>query len=95
VVDNVPVRSHGSVGFDQTLSLTLEIPIQDKWLGDEPAFQSLAGQILKIPVTGTFQHPRIDSRAVADLSQQLLQGAATQVIGDELNRALDKLFKPR
>ncbi len=95
VVDNVPVRSHGSVGFDQTLSLMLEVPIQDKWLGDERAFQSLAGQMLKIPVTGTFQKPRIDSSAVADLSQKLLQGAATQVIGDELNRALDKLFKPR
>ena len=95
VVDNVPVRSYGSVGFDQTLSLMLEIPIQDKWLGDEKAFQSLAGQMLKIPVTGTFQNPRIDSSAVADLSQKLLQGAATQVIGDELNRALDKLFKPR
>lgn len=95
VIDNVPIRSHGSVGFDQTLSLMLEIPIQDKWLGDERAFQSLAGQILKIPVTGTFQKPRIDSSAVADLSQKLLQGAATQVIGDELNRAFDKLFKPR
>ena len=95
VIDNVPIRSYGSVGFDQTLALMLEVPIQDKWLGDERAFQSLAGQMLKIPVTGTFQKPRIDSSAVADLSQKLLQGAATQVIGDELNRALDKLFKPR
>ncbi|MEE9589385.1 MAG: hypothetical protein V3V97_15345 [Hyphomicrobiaceae bacterium] len=95
VIDNVPVRSHGSVGFDQTLALMLEIPIQDKWLGDERVFQSLAGQTLQIPVTGTFQSPRIDSSAAANLSQKLLQGAATQVIGDELNRALDKLFKPR
>ena len=95
LVDNVPVRSRGSVGFDQTLSLMLEIPIQDKWLGDERAFRSLAGQQLEIPITGTFQSPRVDGSAVADLSQKLLQGAASQVIGDELNRALDKLFKPR
>lgn len=95
VVDDVPVKSYGSVGFDQTLSLMLEIPIQEKWLGEEKAFRSLAGQTLQIPVTGTFQNPRIDSSAVANLSQKLLQGAASQVIGDELNRALDKLFKPR
>ena len=95
VIDDVPVRSYGSVGFDQALSLMLEVPIQDKWLGDEKAFQSLAGQTLQIPVTGTFQRPRIDNSAVADLSQKLLQGAATQVIGDEVNRALDKLFKSR
>lgn len=95
LVDDVPVRSYGSVGFDQSLALVLEVPIQQKWLGSEKALQSLAGQKLEIPVTGTFQQPRIDQRAVADLSQKLLQGAATQVIGDELNRALDKLFKPR
>jgi hypothetical protein len=94
-VDDVPVRSYGSVGFDQSLALVLEVPIQQKWLGSERALQSLAGQKLEIPVTGTFQQPRIDQRAVANLSQKLLQGAATQAIGDELNRALDKLFKPR
>ncbi len=93
LIDDVPVRSYGSVGFDQTLALVLEIPIQDKWLGDEKALRSLAGQTLQVPIHGTFQNPRIDQRAVADLSQKLLESAATQVIGDELNRALDKLFK--
>ena len=62
-------------------------------MGDKRAFQSLAGQVLKIPIQGTFDNPRFDSRAVADLSQARLQGAASQVIGDELNRAFDKLFK--
>src|SRR5690606_4545246 len=42
VVDNVPVRSNGSVGFDQTLALTIEIPVQDKWIDGEPALRSLA-----------------------------------------------------
>lgn len=92
-IDDVPVRSNGSVGFDQTLAMELDVPIQRKWLGDKRAFQSLAGQVLKIPITGTFDNPRLDSSAVANLSQQLLQGAASQVIGDELNRAFDKLFK--
>jgi hypothetical protein len=92
LVDNVPVRSRGSVGFDQTLALEFEVPIQEKWIEREPALQGLAGQSLRIPIQGTFQQPRIDERAVADLSRQLLQGAASQAIGNELNRQLEKLF---
>jgi hypothetical protein len=93
VIDNVPVRSHGSVGFDQTLALEIEVPIQDKWIEREPALRSLAGQSLKIPIYGTFQKPRMDERAFATLSQQLLQGAATEAIGGELNRQFEKLFR--
>ncbi|MGI9427402.1 MAG: hypothetical protein ACR2NM_02010, partial [Bythopirellula sp.] len=92
LVDDSPVRSRGSVGFDQTLALEIEIPIQDRWIEREPALRSLAGQSLRVPIYGTFEKPRIDERAIADLSGQLLQGAATQAIGDELNRQFDKLF---
>jgi|GEM_PF-2113617 len=92
MIDGVPVRSYGSVGFDQTLALMIEVPFQDKWIEDEPALRGFAGQSLQLPIRGTFQKPRIDERAVADLSKQLLQGAATQVIGDELNKQLNKLF---
>ena len=95
IVDGVPVRSQGSVGFDQTLSLLIEIPIQEKWIEKERALRTLAGQSIRIPVQGTFQQPRIDERAVADLSQQLLRGVAEEAIGGEINRALDKLFKGR
>lgn len=92
-IEDVPVTSSGSVGFDQTLEIDFEVPIQQKWLGDKPAFQSLAGQTLRIPVRGTFNKTKIDSRGVTDLTQKLIQGAANQVLGDELNRAFDKLFK--
>ena len=93
LIDDVPVRSSGSVGFDQTLALEIEVPIQNKWIEREPALRGLAGQSLKIPVYGTFQKPKINERAVADLSRQLLQGAASQAIGDELNKQFKKLFQ--
>jgi len=93
LIDGVPVRSSGSVGFDQTLALVIEVPIQDQWIEREKALRSLAGQSLRIPIYGTFQKPKIDKRAVANLSAQLLQGAASQAIGDELNRQFDKLFR--
>ena len=93
LIDGVPVRSRGSVGFDQTLAIEIEIPIQDEWIAREKSLRSFAGQSLRIPIYGTFQKPKIDQRAVADLSSKLLQGAATQVIGDELNRQFEKLFQ--
>ena len=95
MVDGVPIRSYGSVGFDQTLVLEIEISIQDKWIKRQRALQSLAGQTIKIPIRGTFSRPQIDQRAVADLSRQMLQGVATEAIGSEINRALDKLFRSR
>jgi hypothetical protein len=37
----------------------------------------------------------MDQRAIASLSGQLLQKAAGQAVGNELNKALDKFLKPR
>ena len=93
LIDDVPVRSYGSVGFDETLALEIEVPIQQKWVGKNKSLQGLVGQPIKIPVRGTFSKPQVDQRAVADLSRQFLEGAAAGAIGGELNRALDKLFK--
>jgi hypothetical protein len=94
-VNDITLRSQGSVGFDQTVQLTLQIPIQDAWIAKEPLLAGFKGQALQVPVGGTLSHPQIDARAVASLSQQLLQGAAQQAVGGELNKALDKLFKSR
>ncbi|MCI0333425.1 MAG: hypothetical protein L0228_09400 [Planctomycetes bacterium] len=94
-VGDISMRSQGSVGFDQTVQLTLHVPIQDYWIAKEPLLAGFKGQALQIPVSGTLTRPQIDQRAVASLSQQLLQGAAQQAVGGELNKALDKIFKSR
>jgi hypothetical protein len=94
-VNDITLRSQGSVGFDQTVQLTLFIPIQDAWIAKEPLLAGFKGQSLQVPVGGTLSRPQIDARAVASLSQQLLQGAAKEAVGGELNKALDKIFKSR
>jgi translocation and assembly module TamB len=93
VVDDVPITSQGSVGFDQTLALELTIPIQDRWIDGEDALRGLAGQSLKIPIQGTFQNPRIDERAIADITKQIIRNTARDTIGGEINRQLEKLFQ--
>jgi hypothetical protein len=94
-VGDITMRSQGSVGFDQTVQLTLQVPVQDSWIGKEPLLAGLKGQSLQVPVTGTLTRPQLDKNAIASLSQQLLQGAAKDAIGGEFNKALDKLFKSR
>ena len=94
-VGDVVMRTEGSVGFDQTVSLLVQVPIQDKWIEGQALLVGLKGQTLKIPISGTLTQPKMDQSAVAGLSQQLLQGAAQQAIGGELNKALDKFLKPR
>jgi hypothetical protein len=92
---DVVIHSQGSVGLDETLALTLFIPIQDDWIAREPLLAGLKGQSLQIPIAGTLSRPRMDQSAVANMSQQLIQSAAGQAVGNELNKALDKLFKSR
>jgi hypothetical protein len=94
-VGDVILRSQGSVGLDETIALTLSVPIQDAWIAKEPLLVGFKGQSLQIPVSGTLMRPQMDPRAVASITQQLLQGAAQQAVGGELNKALDKLFKSR
>jgi translocation and assembly module TamB len=94
-VGDVTLRSQGSVGLDETLALTLHVPIQDAWVAKEPLLAGLKGQSLQVPVSGTLTRPKLDQRAIASLSGQLIQNAAGQAVGNELNKALDKLFKSR
>ncbi len=92
---DVTLRSQGSVGFDETISLTLQIPIQDAWVAKDPLLAGLKGQTLEVPVTGTLTKPQMDQRAISHLTGQLIQKGAGQAVGNELNKALDKFLKPR
>ena len=94
-VGDVVMRSQGSVGLDETISLTIQIPVQDAWIAKEPLLAGLKGQSLSVPVTGTLKRPQMDQRAVANLSGQLIQNAAGKAVGNELDKALDKILKPR
>jgi hypothetical protein len=94
-VGDMTLRSQGSVGFDETVALTLSVPVQDAWIAKEPLLAGFKGQSLQIPISGTLTRPQMDQQAIGSITQQLLQGAAQQAIGGEINKALDKLFKPR
>jgi hypothetical protein len=93
LIDDVPVRSYGSVGFDQTMELVIQVPIQAKWVGKEPALHRLVGQTIEIPVHGTITRWRIDERAVTNFLAQAAQSAVGGALENELNKALEGLFR--
>ena len=94
-VGDVQVRTQGSVGLDQTISLLAEVPIQESWLGNQRLLQGLRGQTIQLPIQGTFRQPQIDSRGVTKLTRELVGSTAERVIQDEIQRGLQKLLGPK
>lgn len=89
------IRTTGSVGFDQTLALVAEVPVQDAWVANKRLLESLKGTTLQLPIRGTLSQPQVDSRTLSDLNRQIMQNAAGRVLEDELGRGLQRLFGPQ
>lgn len=68
------LTSSGSVGYDESLDLVLDIPLQDRWLGGN--LKSLRGESLRIPVTGTLDAPVIDPRPLTEFNRRIAGKAA-------------------
>ena len=90
------IRTHGSVGLDHSLSLIAEMPIPPKWLRNRTTLtDALRNQIIRLPISGTLEKPRIDRRTLDRYTQQFVKDAAGNIIEQELNKQLDRLFQPR
>ena len=57
IAPNVELRSSGSVGFDETLDLTLSLNVPESLARTVPAIASLVGQPVEVRVTGTVSKP--------------------------------------
>lgn len=93
VFPDLSIRSHGSVGFDGTLSIMLEMPVPPKWVGTELAKIDLQNQTIRLPVGGTLDKPKLDRRALAKANAELLRNASRNVLERELQKGLQKLFE--
>lgn len=78
------VRTHGSVGLDQTLAMVAEISIPAQWQSAGLVGAALKDQALQLPITGTLRQPKIDRSALDQLNRQFLQQAARSVIQQQL-----------
>lgn len=89
------IRTHGSVGLDQTISLVAEMPLPTAGLANRPILgQALSAQSIRVPISGTLQRPQLDSSAFAQAAGQAIQQGAQGAIEAGLNRGLQQLFGP-
>ncbi|GAF80323.1 unnamed protein product, partial [marine sediment metagenome] len=96
IFPDLTVRTHGSVGLDQTLALVAEMPIPPKWLtGHQLVNSALKDQKIQVPIRGTLSRPQIDHRKLDEYNRKLIRKATQNVLEGELNRQLDRLFNPR
>lgn len=94
VFPDITIRTHGSVGLDQSLAMVAEMPVPAKWMGTHPLGSALRDQTIRLPIAGTLKQPKIDRRVLDQYSQQFLRRATQNLIEDHLGEQLQRLFPP-
>ncbi|MGH7139416.1 MAG: hypothetical protein ACREHD_27035, partial [Pirellulales bacterium] len=87
------IETYGSVGLDESLAMMAEIRLPDKWLGNGPLATALKSRPLQVPIAGTLKKPKVDLQELRGLGRQTLRESAKEVLGEELQRGLNRLFK--
>jgi hypothetical protein len=87
MIGEVPVRTTGSVGFDDSIELVAQVPLA-LMPSRVKLTNAVRSQTLRIPVRGTLAAPVLDLKEL----QRLLRDTAAGALRDEL---LDRLLKPR
>ena len=88
-------RTSGSVGFDNTLDLVVDVPIPKDLpvLKNNPLLvKAVAGKVVKVPVKGTLSKPELDAKAFEHAVITLAREGAKDVGKDAVEKELNKLF---
>jgi translocation and assembly module TamB len=96
-IGGTTLRTNGSVGFDNTLDLVVDVPIPKDLpiLKNNPLLvKAVAGKVVKVPVKGTLSQPVLDPKAFEQAVVALAREGAKDVGKDLLDKELNKLFPP-
>jgi hypothetical protein len=96
--DGPVMATSGSVGFDESLDLVVDVPLDATWFKDERIAAAMKGQSLRVPIHGTLSRPAPDPRALQDLARRAATGAVEgflnreieKQVGDPLRKLLDR-----
>lgn len=89
------IETHGSVGLDESLAMVAEITLADTLLGKGPLGRALKSRPIQLPISGTLRKPKVDLAQLRGLGRQRVRETARELIGNELERGLDRLLKPK
>lgn len=99
LIEKTEVKSSGSVGFDGSLAIMLEMQVPPRLASqlfpNNPIIRdTMAKQTLRIPVGGTLAQPRLDRNAldgaIRDMVRDLSRDAVFDGLGGLLKKGLDK-----
>lgn len=94
VFPEVTIRTWGSVGLDQSLALTVEMPVPPKLRTGRPVVDAvLRDQKVQLPVAGTLFRPKLDERALARVVEQAVEQALRNVLQGQVPGLLDELMR--
>jgi hypothetical protein len=88
------MRTHGSVGLDESLAIMAEMPVPPKWIGNNRLGDALKNQTIQLPIGGTLRAPKIDERALQQTSARFVRDAAAGAVQKEIFRQLDRVLGP-
>lgn len=88
--DRQPVVLGGSVTFDGKINYLIEVPVTEQMVG-KAAGGMLKGATIKIPVTGTVDHPRLDTRALLKMIGGALGESIKEQTIDRVSNFLEQL----
>ena len=86
------IETYGSVGLDESLAMVAEISVADKLLGSGPLGGLVKSRPLQVPISGTLKKPKLDTRELSGLGETL-RDTAKGLLGDKIERELNRLFK--
>ena len=92
-IGDATLMTAGSVAVNGQLELLASMPIPDKWTDKGPMLAALKGQSLQFPVRGTISKPQMDASMLGQLGRQAIMNTGQNLIQQQLNKGLDKLFK--
>ena len=86
----------GWVDFDRNLALTASLPVTPAMLGNNDLLADIAaGASVKLPITGTLDHPKIDRDAMADGLRDLGKSLLTRGAARGALELLRRIGQPR
>jgi hypothetical protein len=89
-VRNLLMRTHGSVGIDQTLDLIAGISFSDEFVSRAKILAPLAGRTLEIPIHGTLRKPAVDRGAIGTLLKQIGPNAIEGFINNGIQKFMER-----
>lgn len=88
------IETHGSVGFDESLAMMAEIMFTGNTFSG-PLARAIKSRPIQLPIGGTLRKPKVDLAQIRAMGGQRLRDTARELIGNELERGLDRLLRPK